>query len=214
MIEVAVYNQKGEPAGSLEVDEALLGGEVRTALLKQALDSYHANRHQGTAATRSRGMVAGSTRKIFRQKGTGRARMGTVRQNIRRGGGVAFAKVSRDVGKKLPRKMRTQARNSALLSKLLSEDILVVDQLKYETPKTKTFVDLLGKLGIDRSCLLALAEFDRNVYLSARNVPRVDVCLGDQLNAYELLRHRKLLITKEAMESLLSRSANNGQGQG
>ncbi|MCG3181087.1 MAG: 50S ribosomal protein L4 [Phycisphaerae bacterium] len=202
MIEVQVYNQQGEPTGTLNVDEASLGGCVRRALLKQAIDAYHANQHVGTAATKSRGMIAGSTRKLFRQKGTGNARMGTIRTNLRRGGGVAFAKQARDPGKKLTRKMRTQARNSALLSKLRSQDVLVLETLKYDSPKTKPFAQLLGKLGVDRSCLLALDNYDTNVYLSARNVDRLSVCLGEQLNAYELLRHHKLLITRQAFERL------------
>ncbi len=203
MIEVNIYNQDGDEAGTLQVDEARLGGEVRTHLLKQALVAYHANQHQGTAASKSRGMVDGSTRKIFRQKGTGRARMGTVRTNVRRGGGVAFAKQARSMRKGLSKKMRRMARDSALLAKLQSEDVLVIDQLSYDTPKTKPFVQLLGKLGVDSSCLLALEGQDRNVYLSARNVDRVSVTSGGQLNAYELLNHRKLLITRQALELVL-----------
>ena len=104
MIDLAVYNKQGQEVGSLQVDEAVFGGTVRYALLKQAIVMYNANKRVGTAATRSRGMVAGSTRKIFRQKGTGNARMGTVRTNIRKGGGVAFAKKARDLGKKMPKK--------------------------------------------------------------------------------------------------------------
>lgn len=208
MIEVQVYNQNGEQAGTLEVDEARLGGHVREHLLKQALVSYHANQHQGTAATRSRGMVAGSTRKLFRQKGTGRARMGTVRTNLRRGGGVAFAKQPRSMRKGLSKKMRRIARNSALLAKLLSQDVLVLEEIKYDAPKTKPLAALMGKLGVDRSCLFALAEPDRNVFLSARNLAKVTICTGEQLNAYDLLNHRKLLITRDALQAVL------GEGNG
>ncbi len=203
MIEVAIYNQQGEKTGSLAVDEARLGGKVRYPLLKQALVAYQANARQGTAATKSRGMVQGSTRKLYAQKHTGRARMGTVRTPIRRGGGVTFAKVPRDFSKKLSKKSRRLARNSALLAKLLSQDVIVLDSLTYDQPKTKPFAQLLGRLGVDRSCLLALAAPDKNVYLSARNVDRLSVCQAGQLNAYDLLSHRKLLITRQAFDGLL-----------
>jgi large subunit ribosomal protein L4 len=106
MITVAVYNEDGKEIESLKVDEAAFGSRVRYALLKQAIVMYHANKRLGTVATKSRGMVEGSTRKIYRQKGTGNARMGTVRQHVRRGGGVAFAKVPRDFGKAMPKKQR------------------------------------------------------------------------------------------------------------
>ena len=203
MIEVAVYNQQGERAGSLSVDEASLGGEVRYDLLKQALVAYQANARQGTVATKSRGMVAGSTRKLYAQKHTGRARMGTVRMPSRRGGGVAFAKVPRDFSKKLSKKTRHLARNSALLAKLLSQDVILLETLKYDSPKTKPVAEMLAKLGVDRSCLLATDGQDKNVYLSARNIWRLTVCQAGQLNAHNLLSHRKLLMTRQAFEGLL-----------
>jgi len=203
MIEVAVYNQQGEKTGSLSVDEARLGGRVRYELLKQAVISYQNKARQGTVATKSRGMIAGSTRKLYAQKHTGRARMGPVRQPLRRGGGVAFAKVPRDFSQKLSKKSRHLARSSALLAKLLSQEVVVLDSLKYETPKTKPFAQLLAKLGIDRSCVLALDAQDQNVFLSARNVPRLIVCQADQLNAHNLLSHRKLLITRLGLEWLV-----------
>src|SRR4030042_74419 len=118
MIDLSVYNSGGKEVDVLKVDESLLGGAVRYSLLKQAIVMYHANKRVGTAATKSRGMVEGSTRKIYRQKGTGNARMGTVRTNIRRGGGVAFAKSERDFGKDMPKKQRRLARDSAILVKL------------------------------------------------------------------------------------------------
>ena len=137
MITVAVHNRDGKEIESLKVDEAVLGGHIRYALLKQAIVMYHANKRVGTAATKSRGMVEGSTRKIYKQKGTGNARMGTVRTNIRRGGGVAFAKVARDFGKDMPKKQRRLARDSAILAKLQVGNVVVVDEMKLEQPKTK-----------------------------------------------------------------------------
>ena len=207
MIEVTIYNQQGEKAGSLSIDEASLGGCVRYDLLKQALLAYQNTARQGTVATKSRGMIAGSTRKLYAQKHTGRARMGPVRTPLRRGGGVAFAKVPRDFSQKLYKKSRRLARDSALLAKLLSQDVVILDALKFETPKTKPFAQLLAKLGIDRSCVLALEADDPNVYRSARNVPRMSVCQADQLNAYSLLRNKKLLITRQGLERLIGQSA-------
>ena len=207
MIEVAVYNQQGDKSGSLSIDEASLGGEVRYDLLKQADLAYQNNARQGTVATKSRGMVAGSTRKIYAQKHTGRARMGPVRSPIRRGGGVTFAKVPRDFSQKLSKKTRRLARNSALLAKLISQDVVVLDGLKYEAPKTKIFAQLLAKLGIDRSCVLALDNNDSNVVLSARNVARLSVMAAEQLNAHHLLAHRKLLITRAGLDQLIRPSA-------
>lgn len=209
MIEVAVYNQDGEKTGSLSVDEAKLGGHVRHDLLKQAVLAYDNARRQGTVATKSRGMVAGSTRKLYAQKHTGRARMGPVRTPIRRGGGTTFAKVPRDFTQKLSKKSRRMARNSALLAKLISQDVVVLDRLAYSSPKTKPFAQLVAKLGIERSCVLALDQADANVYLSARNVDRMSVCQAAQLNARSLLASKTLLIVRSALERLM----NEGNAQ-
>ena len=164
---------------------------------------YHANKRVGTAATKSRGMVAGSTRKIYRQKGTGNARAGSVRTVIRRGGGVAFAKVKRDFGKDMPKKQRQLATKSAILAKLLSESVVVIDQLDFAQPKTKDFVQVLGNLNIDRSCLVAVPGRDDNLYKSARNIPKVDVILVGDLNAGDICNKQKMLFTKEAFLKVL-----------
>ena len=204
MIELAVYNREGKEIGQMEIDEALFGGKIRPALLKQALVMYHANRRQGSAFTRSRSMVAGSTAKIFRQKGTGRARMGSNRSVIRRGGGVAFGKLPRSFRQRMPKKQRRLARDSAILAKLTSSDTVVIDELAFETPKTKEFAEILGNLNIDRSCLVATEKYEPNVYKSLRNIPRVDMLEVAQLNAGDILRRRKLLFTRAALESLLN----------
>ena len=204
MIELAVHNREGKEIGQMEIDEALFGGKIRLALLKQALVMYHANRRQGSAFTRSRGMVTGSTAKIYRQKGTGRARMGSNRSVIRRGGGVAFAKLPRSFRQRMPKKQRRLARNSAILAKLTSSDAVVIDELAFETPKTKEFVEILGNLNIDRSCLVTTEKYEPNVYKSLRNIPRVDMLEVTQLNAGDILRRRKLLFTRAALESLLN----------
>jgi len=166
---------------------------------------YHANKRAGTAATKGRGMVAGSTAKLFRQKGTGRARVGGIRTGKRVGGGVTFAKVAKDFSKRMPRKQRKLARDSAILAKLLSNDVVLVDQLKFKKPHTKDFVGILGNLKIDRSCLVTIGSADTNLYRSARNIPKVDVLLVAELNAGDICNHRKMLFTKEAFLSLLNK---------
>lgn len=202
MISVPVVDKQGNDAGSLEIDPAVLGGRVRPALLKQAIVAYQSNRRQGSARTRSRGMVSGSTRKLYRQKGTGNARMGTVRTCIRRGGGVAFAKSEQTWQKVLPKKMRRLARNNAILAKLTSHDAVIVRDLSFETPKTKDFAALLRAVEADRGCVVALADFNDVIYRSGRNIPKTDIRDVRQLNAYDVLRRRKLLLSEDAFELL------------
>ncbi len=212
MITLPVYNREGQEVESLKVDEASFGGCVRYPLLKQAIVMYHANKRVGTAATKSRGMVAGSTRKLFRQKGTGNARAGTIRTGKRVGGGVTFAKTARDFSQRMPSKQRKLARDSAILAKLLSEDVVVVDELKFARPRTKDFAAVLGNLKIDRSCLVVIGEHDGTVYKSVRNVPRVDVMPVAQSNAGDICNHKKLLFTREAFVSLLNRDNGGKNG--
>jgi len=205
MISLSVYNRDGQEVDSLKVDESVLGGPVRYSLLKQAIVMYQANKRVGTAATKSRGMVAGSTRKLFRQKGTGNARAGTVRTGKRVGGGVTFAKVHRDFSKRMPKKQRKLARDSAILAKLLSNNLVVVDELKFEKPKTGDFAGILGNLKIERSCLVTTNDTDTNLYKSARNIPRIMVMPVAELNAADICSHHKILFTKEAFLSLLNK---------
>src|SRR5918999_3213137 len=153
MIEVPVFNQSGQEIDKLQVDEAKLGGEVRTNLLKQALVMYHANKRQGTVRTLARGEVAGSTRKMFRQKGTGNARTGGIRNPIKKGGGHAKQKRPKDWRQALPKKAKRLARNSALLSKFQSGDVRVIDAINLDGIKTKPVAQMFKALGIDRSCL-------------------------------------------------------------
>lgn len=205
MIDLSVYNREGKEIDSLKVDEMVFGGSVRYPLLKQAIVMYHANKRVGTAATKSRGMVKGSGRKLFRQKGTGNARVGNSRTGKRVGGGVTFAKVNRDFGKRMPKKQRRLAANSALLAKLLSDNVVVVDELKFDSPKTRDFVSILGNLKIERSCLVMTNSIDTNLYKSARNIKRVEVMLVSELNAGDVCNHSKVLFTREAFESLLNK---------
>jgi large subunit ribosomal protein L4 len=204
MIEVPIYNQTGQEVAKFQVDEAKLGGEVHRNLLKQALVMYHANKRQGTVRTLARGEVAGSTRKIFRQKGTGNARMGTIRQPVRRGGGHAKQKRPKDWRQALPRQAKRLARNSAILLKIQSNDIRVVDEIKLDAAKTKFVAAIYKALGIERSCLLAINGRDESLERSARNLDRTTLTTVEQLNAGDILKNRTLLMTKAGLEQLLA----------
>ncbi len=205
MISLVVYDTNGKEVDSLKVDEAAFGGIVRYPLLKQAIVMYHANKRAGTASTKGRSEVAGSGRKLFRQKGTGNARVGNVRTGKRVGGGMTFAKSCRDFGKRMPKKQRRLARDSAILAKLLSDNVVVVDNLSFEAPKTKDFVAVLDNLKVDRSCLVAVGGFEEALFKSARNVSRVAIMPVAQLNAGDICRHQKMMFTKEAFLSVLNR---------
>jgi large subunit ribosomal protein L4 len=204
MIDLVVYNTDGKEIDSLKVDEAALGGTVRYPLLKQAIVMCQANKRVGTAATKSRSMVAGSDRKLFRQKGTGNARVGNIRTGKRVGGGVTFAKSLRDFRKRMPKKQRRLARNSAILAKLLSNNVVVVDGLSFEKPKTRDFVNVLNNLKIERSCLITIGSKDVNIFKSAKNIPMVTVMPLAELNAGDICSYRKMLFTKEALMSVLA----------
>jgi len=213
MIELPVYDKKGKQVDTVNVDEATLGTEVRPTLLKQAYVMFHANRRQGSARTKSRGMVEGSTRKLYKQKGTGNARVGSARTTIRKGGGVAFAKkrTGDDFRKDMPKKMRQLANRNALLAKLVDGEVKCVVDMDFDAPKTKDMKAVLDAIGIDRSCLVALQTENRNAALSARNLENVDTIRVDQLNVFELLNHRYLVVGKSAIESFLNGSAWNNE---
>ncbi|RYZ61069.1 MAG: 50S ribosomal protein L4, partial [Proteobacteria bacterium] len=200
MIEVPVYNLEGQKVEALSIDPAKLGGDesgnVRASLLKQALVYYHANQRQGTVRTQARGEVAGSTRKLFKQKGTGNARTGGIRNPIKVGGGHAKQKRPKDWRQGMNAKMRRLARDNAVLSKVVSGEIKVLSDISLSAPKTKVVAAAFKALGIDRSCLLALAESNDSVYRAARNIDRTTVTTVSQLNAWDILRTRTLLITK------------------
>ena len=207
MLEVPVYNISGQKIDTLQVDEQAFGGTVNVPLLKQAIVAYHANKRQGTAQTKGRADVEGSTRKLYRQKGTGNARRGPIRTNVMKGGGMAFAKRPRDFRQHLPKKMRRAALKSAILAKLLGSDLMVLDALSLAAPKTARMVDVLKALQVNRSCLLTLAQRDPNVYLSSRNIPDLTVRIAEELNAYDVATRQKMIVTLDAMKALVAQEA-------
>lgn len=209
MISLKVRDTAGKEVGTYEFDPAELAPGINKQLLHDVVVMYEANRRQGNSATKSRGMVAGSTKKLFRQKGTGRARMGPKRTPIRRGGGHAFAKKPVDWGYRLPKKAIRLATRMALLSKFQDDQVVVVDSLAVESPKTKPVADMLKALGLGQTtCLLAIEEHDPNVWKSARNIGSLRVSPAADLNAYDLLRQRQLVVTRAALDKL--RSRDNG----
>jgi len=212
MLSIPVYNESGQQVGAEELDEACLGGEVKPALLKQAVVMYHANRRQGTVAQLSRGEVEGSTRKLYRQKGTGRARMGSARTAQRRGGGRAFPRKPRDFSKDMPRKMRRLARNHAILARLQSSDAAIVDGLSFDTPKTKRFAAMLSALNGAGGCVFATNGLDLNLYRSGRNIPRMVITPVLDLNAFDVLSRRKLIFTREAFAALRAQVSGGKAG--
>jgi len=209
MINLSVYNTSGKEIDTLKVDESVFGGKIRYPLLKQAIVMYHANKRVGTAATKNKSLVAGSTRKLFAQKHTGNARVGQIRTAKRIGGGVTFGKIAREFRQEMPRKQRKLARDSAILAKLLGNNVVVVDELKFEKPRTKDFVGILNNLKIERSCIVTAKDRDDNLYKSARNVPKVEIMPVAQLNAGDICNCQKILFTKDAFLSLLEAGKTN-----
>ncbi len=206
MIQVPVLNIEGKEVGKFSVDEALLGGEVRPALLKQAVVRHHANQRQGTVKTKTRAEVEGSTKKLYAQKGTGNARRGSIRTNVMKGGGNAFGKLPRDFRQDMPLKQRRLARNNAILSKILSNNLKLLDTFSVAGPKTKEVVKVLSALNADRGVLIATNGIDRNLWLSARNIEKTIIKPAAEINAYDVLSKRTMVITKEALEGVLKGS--------
>lgn len=202
MFEVPIYNTDGKKIDTFKVSGEVFGEEVNVDLVKQAIVTYHANSRQGSAKTKGRSEVAGTTKKMYRQKGTGNARHGARTVNLMRGGGSTFAKQPRNFTKKFPQKMRQAALKNAILAKILGQDLCVVDGLSVEEPGTSRMAGLMKNLEINRSCLLTLAKRDRNVYLSSRNIQDLTVRITEELNAYDVATRQKMVVTNEAMKVL------------
>ncbi|MEX2217891.1 MAG: 50S ribosomal protein L4 [Phycisphaerales bacterium] len=208
-MDVPVFNIQGQKVGSMSIDEQALGGEVNAALIKQAYVRYHANHRQGSARTKNRREVEGSTRKLYRQKGTGNARHGDKKANLFKGGGHGHSKkrTREDYRLDMPKKMRRKANRNAFLSKLIDNEVRIVDRLEFAEAKTSVFVGFLEALKVDRSALLALpgdGEQAAGARRSARNVESISICRADQLNCFDMLNHRYLVIGKADLEAWLA----------
>lgn len=196
-----IHNVSGSEVGSYDFDLTEIAPAINLQLLHDVVVMYEANKRVGTAQTKSRGEVTGSTKKMYRQKGTGRARAGSRRTNIRRGGGHAFAKRPRDFSYRLPKKAVRSATKMAFRSKFDDSQVVILDALSVSEIKTKPIADMLKAVGLEwKSSLLAIPEYDRELWLSARNIPGLQVSPVFELNAYDLLRQHHLIITKDALD--------------
>ncbi len=206
MLSLNVVNRQGQPVGTVEIDEAEFGGQVNKQLLHDVVVMYLANQRAGTHSTLRRGEVAGSTKKLFRQKGTGNARVGTRRTNKRRGGGTAKGPKPRDYEYRLPKKAVRAATRMAILSKFQDQEAVVLDELRLDGIKTKTMAGILKALNVgDKTCLIATAGHDPVLYKSARNIKGVQVLPAAELNTYAVLRPKRLVLTRAALDELRNR---------
>jgi large subunit ribosomal protein L4 len=207
-IAAPIRGMDGKAAGSYEFDGAELADRVSKQLLHDVVVMYESNQRQGSVKTKTRGEVAGSTKKLFRQKGTGNARVGTKRSPIRRGGGHTFAKRPKDWSYRLPKRAVRLATRMALLSKFQDNEATVLDAFSVKEAKTKAIAGMLGALGVAKeSCLLVIPDHDVNVWRSGRNIPNLWISPVKELNAYQLLHQKRLLITREAIDQARQKEA-------
>jgi large subunit ribosomal protein L4 len=200
MLTARYFSASGEPGDAWELPEELFDGVVNEAALHQAINAYLANQRQGTASTKTRGEVRGGGRKMWRQKGTGRARQGSNRAPHWKGGGVVFGPRPRDYHQDIPKKLKAVARRSAFNTRALNEQVAVIERFTVEAPKTREIRQLLGKIGAAESKVLILTSgISPNVYLSARNLPNVQVVPFAEASAYDVLNATQLLIEADAL---------------
>jgi len=202
MVSIPVYSRTGQEVGTYEIDTAELAPRISKQLLHDVVVMYQANARQGTSQTKGRSDVAGTTKKMYRQKGTGNARAGSRRSPIRRGGARAFAKRPRDFGYRLPKKAVRLATRMALAARIADSEVKLIDELAFAEPKTKDMAAILKALKMDgRRLLVAIAGYDANVYKSIRNLADVSVLPVGDLNALEVLRPRAVLMTRAALDA-------------
>jgi len=202
MPKVALYNIAGEQVGDIELKDEIFGVEINVEAMHQVVKMLLANRRQGTQSALTRAEVRGGGIKPWRQKGTGRARHGSIRSPQWTHGGVVFAPKPRSYRYTVPKKIRRLAMKSALTSKVNENNIIVLDDLNFEIPKTKQVVNMLKNLKVDTKALIVLPEKNENVEKSARNIPGVKTSLVNTLNVYDILKYDKFIITKSAVEKV------------
>ncbi|MBC8591586.1 50S ribosomal protein L4 [Wansuia hejianensis] len=202
MPKVNVYNMLGEQVEEIELRDDIFGIEVNEHAVYEVVKNQLANKRQGTQSVKTRADVRGGGRKPWRQKGTGRARQGSIRAPHWTGGGVAFAPKPRDYSYKVPKKVKRLALKSALTSKVENNEIIIVDELTFEAPKTKEMLNVLNKLNADKKALIVTASSDVNVIRSSKNIPTVQTTVVNNLNVYDILKYNSLIITKEAVRKV------------
>ncbi len=204
-MKLTIKDIKGNNQGELEVKLQLIENGKGTQAVHDTVVAYQAAQRMGTACTKTMGEVAGSGKKPWRQKGTGRARAGSFASPLWRGGGVVFGPKPRDFAKKVSRKTKQLALRKALTERLRAGDVVLVDDLKLASPKTKEFIGVLSALGLKGSALIVAQAVDKNLTLAARNVPNVALATSDSLNTYDVLRSDKLVFTRGAFEQIDAR---------
>jgi large subunit ribosomal protein L4 len=206
MVSLPIYNRTGQEVGTYEIDPAEFAPRISKQLLHDVVVMYQANGRQGTSQTKGRGDVAGTTKKMYRQKGTGNARAGSRRSPIRRGGGHTFAKAPRDFGYRLPKRAVQLAMRMALASRIGDNEVKLIDELAFSVPKTKEMAAILKALKLGgKRLLVAVPAYDANVHKSIRNLAGVSVLPVSDLNALEVLRPRAVLMTTAALDAVRQR---------
>jgi large subunit ribosomal protein L4 len=203
MISVPMFDMQGQALAPVEVDESSLGGRVRQMLLRQAVQMYQMNQHVCTKGHLTRGEVSGSTRKIYRQKHTGNARAGQRTVAHRRGGGMAFPPMTRDISYHIPKAARRGATRSALLARLRDGVVSLVSEIALDAPKTKTVAAMLKSLRVEGRCLIVVDGDNPNVLKSARNIPAVTIRRALDVNAYDILQPNRLIFTQTAFQRVI-----------
>jgi len=202
MANVSVYNMEGKEVGKIDLNDAIFGVEVNEHLVHMAVLQQLADKRQGTQKAKTRSEVSGGGRKPWRQKGTGHARQGSIRAPQWKGGGVVFAPVPRDYSFKMNKKEKRAALKSALTDKAQSNNLIVVDELKFDEIKTKKFAEVMNNLKATRKALVVLADNDKNVVLSARNLAEASTTLTNTLNVYDIVNAKTLVLTKDAVTKI------------
>ena len=201
MANVSVYNMEGNEVGKLELNDAIFGVEVNEHLVHMAVVQQLANKRQGTQKAKTRSEVSGGGRKPWRQKGTGHARQGSIRAPQWTGGGVVFAPTPRDYSFKLNKKEKRAALKSALTSRVQENKFIVLENLELSEIKTKKFAEILGNLNVEKA-LVVLNDNNKNVVLSARNIPNVKTALTNTINVYDILKYNTVIVTKDAVATI------------
>lgn len=201
MAKVDVLNIKGEKVEEINLNDDVFAIEPNEAVVHQVVVAQLANKRQGTQSTKTRSEVRGGGRKPWKQKGTGRARAGSIRSPLWKGGGVIFAPKPRDYSQKVNKKMKRLAMKSVLSSKVLDNELIVLDSLNFDAPKTKNMVEVLKNINANKA-LIVVASNDENVYRSARNIPEIATATVDSLNVYDMLKYYQLVVTKEAAQKI------------
>lgn len=204
-LDCPVVDIKGSKIDTLSLSSGVFDGVVNIPLLHQAVTMYRAAQREGRASTKTRSEVRGGGKKPWRQKGTGRARVGSIRSPLWRGGGIIFGPHPRDFSRDLPQKMRRGALRSSLNEKFLDDNLIVINEIKLDKPRTKEFVGFLKSVGIkeDESAIAILDKLDKNIKLSSRNIPNLSVRTANNFNALDILSHKKLIIQESALKNLM-----------